>query len=230
MGDWSSEEVTSLRSAPVNRFILPHHMPFQHFKKISNFQHLLTICSLVHCLQYFITDCSHSVMSDSLAHMDCSYPDTSAHGILQARILEWVLCPSSTVLQPRDQTWVPHCRSRFFDLSHWDPNILLSECLIIFFKHGALNTQLLLCNLLLLCLVFSSDIWSLRSLYFKIWMIHFVLPTTKQDCNKCILVDEECVFVSREKYIWFALCSLGAPPTNTTCDSIPNILDCLHTK
>ena len=29
-------------------------------------------------------------MFDSLRPMDCSPPDTSVHGILQARILEWV--------------------------------------------------------------------------------------------------------------------------------------------
>ena len=31
-----------------------------------------------------------SVMSDSLQPMDCSPPGSSIHGILQARILEWV--------------------------------------------------------------------------------------------------------------------------------------------
>ena len=33
---------------------------------------------------------SHSVVSDSLRPMDCSPPSSSVHGILQARILEWV--------------------------------------------------------------------------------------------------------------------------------------------
>ena len=37
--------------------------------------------------------------------MDCSLPGSSAHGILQARILEWVAVPSSRVSSPpRDQT------------------------------------------------------------------------------------------------------------------------------
>ena len=35
--------------------------------------------------------------------MDCSPPGSSVHGILQARILEWVAMPSSRVsFQPRD--------------------------------------------------------------------------------------------------------------------------------
>ena len=38
---------------------------------------------------------SLSVMSDSLQHMDCSPPGSSVHGILQARILEWVAIPFS---------------------------------------------------------------------------------------------------------------------------------------
>ena len=33
---------------------------------------------------------SHSVMSDSCDPMNCSLPCSSVHGILQARILEWV--------------------------------------------------------------------------------------------------------------------------------------------
>ena len=39
--------------------------------------------------------------------VDCSLPGFSVHGILQARILEWVAMPSSRVSsQPRDQTSV----------------------------------------------------------------------------------------------------------------------------
>ena len=33
---------------------------------------------------------SHSVVSDSLRPVDCSPPSSSTHGILQARILEWI--------------------------------------------------------------------------------------------------------------------------------------------
>ena len=38
---------------------------------------------------------------------DCSLPGSSVHGILQARILEWVAIPSSRgPSQPRDQTHI----------------------------------------------------------------------------------------------------------------------------
>ena len=35
-------------------------------------------------------------MSDSLWPMNCDLPGSSVHGILQARILEWVAMPSAT--------------------------------------------------------------------------------------------------------------------------------------
>ena len=39
--------------------------------------------------------------------MDCSQPDCSVHGILQARIMEWVVISfSKESSQPKDQTWV----------------------------------------------------------------------------------------------------------------------------
>ena len=41
--------------------------------------------------------------------MDCSPPASSVHGILQARIQEWVDMPSS-----RDQTQVSHIAARLF--------------------------------------------------------------------------------------------------------------------
>ena len=47
--------------------------------------------------------------------MDCSLPSSSVHGILQARILEWVAFPFSRgSFQPRDQTQVSHIADEFF--------------------------------------------------------------------------------------------------------------------
>ena len=51
--------------------------------------------------------CSCSVMSDSCDPMDCSLPDSSVHGILQARLLEWIAISFSRVFsRPRNWTWV----------------------------------------------------------------------------------------------------------------------------
>ena len=47
--------------------------------------------------------------------MDCSLPGSSVHGILQARIPEWVIIPFSRgSSRPRDWTWVSWIASRFF--------------------------------------------------------------------------------------------------------------------
>ena len=48
---------------------------------------------------------SPSITSDSCVPMDCSPPGSSAHGIFQARLLEWVAISFSRgSSQPRDQT------------------------------------------------------------------------------------------------------------------------------
>ena len=52
---------------------------------------------------------------------DCSAPGSSVHGILQARILEWVVIIFSRASsRPRDGTQVSglHCRQILYHLSH----------------------------------------------------------------------------------------------------------------
>ena len=49
--------------------------------------------------------------------MDCSPPDPSVHGILQARILEYIAIPFSRgSSQPRDWTQVSPIAGRFFTI------------------------------------------------------------------------------------------------------------------
>ena len=58
---------------------------------------------------------SHQVMSDSCDPMDCSPPASYVHGILQARILEWVTISFSRGSSwPRDWTWISCITDRFF--------------------------------------------------------------------------------------------------------------------
>ena len=72
---------------------------------------------LSHCLvaQSYLTLCNN---------MNCSLPGSSAHGILQARILEWVAVPSSRgSSQPTDRTQgsnpsLPHWRQILYHLGH----------------------------------------------------------------------------------------------------------------
>ena len=49
--------------------------------------------------------------------MDCNLAGSSVHGILQARILEWVAMPSSKESsQPKDQTQISHISGGFFTI------------------------------------------------------------------------------------------------------------------
>ena len=58
-----------------------------------------------------------SVVSDSLQPMDGNPPRSSVHGILQARILEWVAIPFSRgSSQLRDQTQVSCITGWFFTI------------------------------------------------------------------------------------------------------------------
>ena len=60
-----------------------------------------------------VTNC----LPGSLQPHDCSPPGSSVHGILQARILEWVAMPSSRgSSQPRDRTQVSCIADGFFTI------------------------------------------------------------------------------------------------------------------
>ena len=72
--------------------------------------------------------------------MDSSPPGSSVHGILQAKILEWVAIPFSRgSSQLRDQTWVSCIAGRFFTgwaireihQTCFSPNVLISGNRII---------------------------------------------------------------------------------------------------
>ena len=60
--------------------------------------------------------------------LDCSLPGSSVHGILQARILEWVAMPSSRgSSQPRNQTGLPHCRWILYHQSQSNHTPIIKE-------------------------------------------------------------------------------------------------------
>ena len=61
---------------------------------------------------------SCSVMSDFFRpHELCSLPGSSVHGILQARILDWVAIPFSRGSSPpRDGSWVSRIAGRFLTI------------------------------------------------------------------------------------------------------------------
>ena len=76
-------------------------------------------CEIIsaHCLKLLVYfTCLQAQSGPTLCNrMDCSPPGSSVHGILQARILEWVVMPSSRgSSQPRDRTCVSWIASGFF--------------------------------------------------------------------------------------------------------------------
>ena len=84
---------------------------------VVGFNNGLNILLWVHHLS-FIYLCVLVAQSCPTFHdlMDCSPQGSSVHGILQARILEWVAIPFSRASsQPRD---LLHCRQILYRLSH----------------------------------------------------------------------------------------------------------------
>ena len=73
--------------------------------------------------------------------MECSLPGSSVHGILQARILEWVAIPFSRgSSQPREWTWVSCTTGRFFTVwaTREVPVLLSKSFLLIYFIYSSL--------------------------------------------------------------------------------------------
>ena len=64
--------------------------------------------------------------------MDCSLPASSAHGILQARILEWVAIPfSRRSSQPKDQTQVSYTAGRLFTIQAIRVSVCVCVCVCV---------------------------------------------------------------------------------------------------
>ena len=95
--------------------------------------------------------------------MDCSPPASSVHGVLWARIPEWVVVPfSKRSSQSRDRTWVSWIAGRFFTIwaSHQGSPSSLGQT--------SLHSASLYCALQTLqCLPVESTNWTLhwRSLW-----------------------------------------------------------------
>ena len=91
--------------------------------------------------------------------MNCSPPGSSVHGILQARILEWVAISSSRgSSRPRDRTHVSHIAGRFFTV--WGTR----EILFMYTPEGnngkSLNSNILGGRITRVCWHFYIDFYS----------------------------------------------------------------------
>ena len=82
-------------------------VPSPHMTQLSTLSPVLQIFSII---KYsFIKSCSN--LCDP---MDCSLPDSSANGIFQARILEWVVIPSSRESSRHKDGLFLHWNGRMF--------------------------------------------------------------------------------------------------------------------
>ena len=80
------------------------------------------ISFLLSCLKVLVTQSCRTLCDP----VHCSPPGSPVHGILQARILEWVAIPFSRgSSRPKDWTLVSHIAGRFFEpgivVSVWNP-------------------------------------------------------------------------------------------------------------
>ena len=98
--------------------------------------------------------------------MDCSLSGSSVHGILQAKILEWVAISfSRKSSQPRDRTWVSCIAGRFF--------VWAAVYSVVYSKQICFGTQVLLkqptqaliFKSVFLTLKHLNPLWSIMSIY-----------------------------------------------------------------
>ena len=94
----------------------------------------LSFKSQLTCHDLLLVGVSQSVLSNTVNPMDSGPPGSSVHGILQARIVEWIALPfSSGSSLPRDRTRVSYIAGRFFTI--WatreapiSPSAFLNNC------------------------------------------------------------------------------------------------------
>ena len=89
--------------------------------------HVPHFCIILHVLEIVVQLCP------TLQPMDCSLTGSSVHGILQARILEWVALPfSRESSQPRDKTQVSCIAGRLLTVwAHGNPGCIRELPIII---------------------------------------------------------------------------------------------------
>ena len=117
------------------------------------------VCVLI--TQYCLTLCDP---------MNCSPPESSVHGILQARILEWVAIPFSRgSSRPRDLTQVCCTAGRFFTI--WATEAMLNQKAAFHFEVSSTEeyapcmwSASLGLDTSRLCIAYVSDCYPLRSI------------------------------------------------------------------
>ena len=106
--------------------------------------------------------------------MDCSPPGSSVHGILQARILEWVAIPfSGGSSWHRDRTWVSYMASRFLTSVPPGEHSVPVACYKLMEVHKQRVTHLW--HRLTVCIASTWEsvkpvLWVIRIFLFNLWV------------------------------------------------------------
>ena len=112
----------------------------------------------MHC-NFTLLGVSHSQLCPTLCNLlDCSLPGSSVHGILQAKILEWIAIPfSKESSSPRDRVQISCIPGRF--LTIWATREAQSKNIVAISKANNL------CSCVVFCQVFTMDGKTKPSIY-----------------------------------------------------------------
>ena len=93
-------------------------LPLPHWKIFNGFQSPTAVfLNYIYSCTWQSKRVNRSTVSNSLWPLDCGPPGSSVHGILQARIPEWVaILFFRGSFHPRDQTQASHNAGRFFTI------------------------------------------------------------------------------------------------------------------
>ena len=113
MKSWSVEEWGGMRGGITKR----HEETFDEWVHYLDCGDIFTVYTYVRTYKlYLLSEVAQSCLT-LCNPMECSPPGSSIHGILQARILEWVAISFSRgSSRPRDWTQVSHIAGRSFNL------------------------------------------------------------------------------------------------------------------
>ena len=136
-------------------------------------------------------------LCDTMDCMHYSLPGFSVHGILQARILEWVAISFSRgPSRPRDWSWVPCITDRYFTVwalkSYSIPGALLSTLIFLLL----IRTTLLMVLVVLIIyswenqhremssfVLFGSQRQRVEELGSGCWSVWFQIPSSPRHCT-----------------------------------------------
>ena len=127
---------------------------------------------------------SHASCARLCDLMDCSLPGSSVHGILQARIPEWIAMPfSRESFQPRDQTRVSCIAGRFFTSEPPGKPYLLNNYILVICNYYIK----LLCYILIILICIINVDCILRYINIVLLTLITIITIDQRHINMCFV-------------------------------------------